>query len=95
MTNFKNEIDAAADKMIAEMVKANFSPEKLEMNKKVLLPVIEGLKADLDKYTITDLKFYGCKDAKTYVASVYGMAGKFADHGSMKHRVASGLSKLM
>jgi hypothetical protein len=81
--------------MIGKMVKANFSAEKLELNKTILQSVANELNADLDQYTRTDLVFYGCKDAKTYVASVYGLAGKFADHGSMKHKIANSIARLM
>jgi hypothetical protein len=95
MKNWKDEIDQAVEKMVAQMVQANFSQEKLDMNKNLLSTVADGLKQDLDKYTASDLMFWGCKDAKTYVTGIYGMAGKFADQGSMKHKIASSIAQLM
>ena len=95
MTNWKNEIDAAAEKMVNEMKKAGFSTEKIELNSKILSNVTESLKADLDKFSASDLQVYGCTSAKAYTASVYGMAGKFAAHGTQKHAVAASLAKMM
>lgn len=95
MTNWKNEIDAAAKKMVGEMKKAGFSAEKIELNKKILDQVVESLKSDLDKHTNGDLIARSITSAKSYTANVYGMTGKFAAHGSQKHAVAHSLAKLM
>ena len=91
MENWKNEIDKAATKMIAEMQKANIPANKVD----ILNSVVTDLKGDLDKHARTDFAVYGYQTPQKYVANVYGMTGKFADHGSLKHQVAFSLAKLM
>jgi len=91
MKNWKIEIDKAASKMETEMQKANVPADKLEL----LNSVVSGLKSDLDKHARTDFAVYGYQTPQKYVANVYGMSGKFADHGSLKHVIAANLAKLM
>ena len=91
---FKTQIDDAHKKMVA-LLEQSMSGENLQKNKDLLQSVVDGLKLDYNNHSNLELKFYGYNDAKSFVRKVYSMTGKFADHDSLKHRIAVSLSKLM